>query len=255
MFAKKPRTSGLFLPFFCFCFDFFAFVTKKRTRAGCAGDRASLPPRPETARERGEREDGGGREAREAEGAGPFLGPFFQKTRLALVSLFFRSVFSSFSLISLSLSLSFSLCYSVQVFECQWKNGCCFSVCAVWTLKMRKKMKFVFPSFSFRRKKSRVFFSLFLLLHPSTSLSRDQPQDEDQAHDHVLRRAPLLELHVELRREGGFLRGELGLELFLLFFELGEPEGATGLEGGLKVLLCEFEGKKREGGLLKKVRG
>ena len=86
-----------------------------------------------------------------------------------------------------------------------------------------------------------VFFSLARSF--SSLISSDQPQDEDQAHNHVLRGAPLLELDVELGGKGGFLGGELLLELLLLLLELEEPEGARGLEGNLEVFL---RGNERE---------
>lgn len=107
---------------------------------------------------------------------------------------------------------------------------------------------FISPSFSFSEKKEH--FSLSFPFSPFTL--RNQPQDEDQAHDHVFRGAPLLELRVELRGQRGFLGGELGLELPLALLELLEPQGARGRERGLEVLLgwkrgqVRVEGEKEE---------
>ena len=84
-------------------------------------------------------------------------------------------------------------------------------------------------SFSLSLALSLTLFSSFFL--------PKQPQDEDQAHDHVFGGAPLLKLHVELRGQRRLFRGKLRLELPLFFFKLGEPERARGLERGLEVLL------------------
>ena len=96
-----------------------------------------------------------------------------------------------------------------------------------------------------------LFLSLFLSPFLQILLLRNQPQDEDQADDHVLGRAPLLELDVELRRQRRLLGRKLGLELPFFLFKLREPERAGCLEGSFEVLLSGAgdEGKgKKEGG-------
>ena len=93
---------------------------------------------------------------------------------------------------------------------------------------------------------------ILVLFFPVSSLFSSfflpkQPQDEDQAHDHVFGGPPLLKLHVELRGQRRLFRGELRLELPLFLFKLGEPERARGLERGLEVLLGWVRESSRRG--------
>ena len=103
-------------------------------------------------------------------------------------------------------------------------------------------MKKLVVLFSFFETAECFQLGILVLLFPVSSLFSSfflpkQPQDEDQAHDHVFGGAPLLKLHVELRGQRRLFRGKLRLELPLFFFKLGEPERARGLERGLEVLL------------------
>ena len=103
-------------------------------------------------------------------------------------------------------------------------------------------MKKLVVLFSFFETAECFQLGILVLFFPVSSLFSSfflpkQPQDEDQAHDHVFGGPPLLKLHVEFRGQRRLFRGELGLELPLFFFKLGEPERARGLERGLEVLL------------------
>jgi hypothetical protein len=67
---------------------------------------------------------------------------------------------------------------------------------------------------------------------------RNQAQDKKQGHQHLLDRLARAHLRLQLARELFFAALEIGDEGRLLVGGGGQPGGAVGGEGGLKVFLC-----------------